>query len=110
MKLLIISDVHCNIFALNAIWEKESDSDVVCCAGDVVDISPNAKEAINWLRDHKTICVLGNHDNKLLKYHNTVISGEKQKQVKDHSWLSYNYSTLSLDEIYSEVSRKPIGL
>ena len=32
MKTLIISDLHSNIFALEAIWNQEHDSDAVYCA------------------------------------------------------------------------------
>ncbi len=40
MKTLIISDVHSNIAALEAIWSREQDADRVLCAGDVVDYGP----------------------------------------------------------------------
>ena len=37
MKVLIISDIHANMDALNAVWARESDADAILCAGDVVD-------------------------------------------------------------------------
>ena len=33
MKVLVVSDVHANIAALNTILEKEADYDILCCAG-----------------------------------------------------------------------------
>lgn len=37
MKALLISDVHGNLPALEAVWKKEGNSDAVYCAGDLVD-------------------------------------------------------------------------
>ena len=33
MKLLLISDVHASIDALQAVWRAESDADAIMCAG-----------------------------------------------------------------------------
>lgn len=65
MKALIISDLHSNIFALEAIWKQEKDSDIIYCAGDLVDYGPYPKEVIDWVRDHNVICVRGNHDERI---------------------------------------------
>ncbi|WP_409341470.1 metallophosphoesterase family protein [Paenibacillus sp. MBLB4367] len=65
MKALVISDVHANIYALEAVWKKEKDSEVVYCAGDLVDYGPFPKEVIGWMREHNAWCVQGNHDRKV---------------------------------------------
>ena len=57
MKLLIISDLHANIDALHAIWERESDADVVLCVGDVVDWGFYPHETIAWLRERNAVVV-----------------------------------------------------
>jgi len=62
MKILILSDIHSNIVALEAIWAKEKDSDLVYCAGDLVDYGPYPQEVIAWLQAHEVPCVQGNHD------------------------------------------------
>ena len=62
MKALVVSDIHSNIYALQAIWEQEHDSDVIYCAGDLVDYGPFPSEVIQWVREHEVICVGGNHD------------------------------------------------
>ncbi len=66
MKALIVSDVHSNIYALNAIWSREWDSDVIVCAGDLVDYGPYPREVIAWMREHKVLCVQGNHDREVI--------------------------------------------
>lgn len=62
MKALIISDVHSNVLALEAIWAQERDSDVIYCAGDLVDYGVFPRETLDWVRAHGAICVQGNHD------------------------------------------------
>ena len=62
MKILVLSDIHSNILALEAVWKKEGDSDLVLCAGDLVDYGPYPREVIAWIREHNVRCVQGNHD------------------------------------------------
>ena len=37
MKVLVISDIHANIRALDTILREEADYDLLCCAGDFTD-------------------------------------------------------------------------
>lgn len=62
MKALVISDVHSNFVALEAVWAQESDCDVVICLGDLVDYGPFPKRVLDWVRAHEVVCVQGNHD------------------------------------------------
>ena len=52
MKALLIADIHSNICALEAIWNKEQDSDIIYCAGDLVDWGPFPKQVLDWVREH----------------------------------------------------------
>lgn len=65
MKLLIVSDIHGNWPALEAVQQAEPDFDAVAFCGDVVDYGPCPVECIHWLRDHANHLVRGNHDNAL---------------------------------------------
>lgn len=65
MKALIISDVHANLPALNAVLDKESSYDVLIFLGDVVDYGPNPKECLNFIRENADYYVRGNHDNAI---------------------------------------------
>jgi putative phosphoesterase len=62
MKALILSDIHSNIIALETIWAREHDADVIYCAGDLVDYGPRPREVLDWVRAHGVVCVQGNHD------------------------------------------------
>jgi predicted phosphodiesterase len=62
MKALLISDLHANIVALEAIWAREGGADRIYCAGDLVDYGTHPREVIDWVRAHGVVCVQGNHD------------------------------------------------
>lgn len=63
MKRAILSDIHSNLDALQAVLKdiEQQQADAVYCLGDVVGYGPNPRECIDLVMtmDH---CVLGNHD------------------------------------------------
>ena len=65
MKLLILSDIHGNLPALEAVLGAEPDFDAVAFCGDVVDYGPRPVECLRWVAEHARFRVRGNHDNAL---------------------------------------------
>lgn len=64
MRFGILSDIHANIEALNAVltaYEKEG-IDRFLCAGDVVGYGANPNECVDIIRDLTDSVVVGNHD------------------------------------------------
>ncbi|MBL6974857.1 MAG: metallophosphoesterase family protein [Deltaproteobacteria bacterium] len=64
MRVAIISDIHANLEALEAVI-KEIQSlsvDLVACLGDVVGYGSNPDECCSLVREHCDFCLLGNHD------------------------------------------------
>jgi putative phosphoesterase len=59
MRILILSDIHSNWPALEAIREPY---DICLCLGDLVDYGTHPKECIEWVRRHATYTIRGNHD------------------------------------------------
>ena len=59
MKLLVISDIHANIDALDAIDE---EYDQLLCLGDIVDYGPEPAACIEQLQK-PLLRIRGNHDN-----------------------------------------------
>lgn len=72
MKTLLISDIHSNIVALEAIWAQEKDCDQVICAGDLVDVGFWPREVIAWIQAHHVPCVMGNHDSWVAAHFRTL--------------------------------------
>jgi putative phosphoesterase len=65
MKALIISDIHGNWAALNAVLKAEADADRILCLGDLVDYGPEPVACVGWALQQQakgTILVQGNHD------------------------------------------------
>lgn len=62
MKVLIISDVHANLWALRAVVRDAGAVDYVLCAGDTVSYGPDPRAALDWLRERGAIAARGNHD------------------------------------------------
>jgi putative phosphoesterase len=65
MKLLILSDIHANWPALEAVVRAESAWDALAFCGDVVDYGPHPVECLRWVAEHAAYRVRGNHDNAL---------------------------------------------
>lgn len=65
MKLLILSDIHANWPAMEAVLEAAGSWDDVAFCGDVVDYGPDPVECLRWVAAHARYRVRGNHDNAL---------------------------------------------
>jgi len=63
VKRAIISDIHSNLEALNAVLAdiREQGITDVICLGDIVGYGPNPRECIDLVMKCK-VCLLGNHD------------------------------------------------
>jgi diadenosine tetraphosphatase ApaH/serine/threonine PP2A family protein phosphatase len=62
MQVLIVSDIHSNLVALETVFEDAPSGLPVWCLGDVVGYGPNPNECVELLRDLDAKCVVGNHD------------------------------------------------
>ena len=62
MRILLISDVHANLTALDAVIQDAGTFEKVWCLGDVVGYGPQPNECIDRLRELDPICLAGNHD------------------------------------------------
>ncbi len=63
MRYLIISDLHSNLEALQAVLgAAENDYDEVVCCGDLVGYGADPNAVIDWVRQHVRWVVRGNHD------------------------------------------------
>jgi len=64
MRLLVISDLHANWPALEAVLGAEPH-DHLLVVGDLVSYGPHAREVVEYVRQHATLAVRGNHDEAL---------------------------------------------
>lgn len=67
MRVLVISDIHANLTALEAVLEDAGKFDTVWCLGDLIGYGPDPNECIERIRDLPELCCLaGNHDHAVL--------------------------------------------
>lgn len=64
MKILVIADIHANWPALSAIRESY---DACLFLGDVVEYGTNPVPCVDWLRQHATHAIRGNHDHAVVQ-------------------------------------------
>lgn len=64
MKLAVISDIHGNLHALEAVWQdvEAQQPDAVYCLGDLVGYGAYPNEVIEFIRSRAIPTVMGNYD------------------------------------------------
>lgn len=62
MRYLIISDIHANLLALEAVLADVDSFDTIWCLGDVVGYGPDPNDCVSLLRQNELVCLAGNHD------------------------------------------------
>ena len=68
MRRAILSDIHGNLEALNAVLEDIHRQGIaeIYCLGDIVGYGPNPCECLDLVIEHSNICILGDHDKGVL--------------------------------------------
>jgi diadenosine tetraphosphatase ApaH/serine/threonine PP2A family protein phosphatase len=70
MRCLVISDIHANLAALEAVMadvnKRAFEYDVVWCLGDLVGYGPDPNLCIDLLRTMFGVCLAGNHDKAVI--------------------------------------------
>jgi putative phosphoesterase len=72
MRILLVADIHGNWPALEAVAREPHD--VCLCLGDLVDYGLEPTPCIDWVREHATHTVRGNHDHGAAQ--NVLVQGK----------------------------------
>jgi putative phosphoesterase len=69
MKIALISDIHGNYSALEAILKSSAyqSADKAYCLGDLVGYYPYPEDCVKRIKKERIPCVMGNHDHSLVK-------------------------------------------
>src|ERR1700761_170391 len=62
MRVLIVSDIHSNLVALEAVLDAAGLYDALWCLGDTIGYGPRPNECIAAMIDHSDVAINGNHD------------------------------------------------
>ena len=87
MRIAVISDVHGNLHALDAVLADvgSEQPDMVWCLGDLVGYGPRPNECCETMQELARICLVGNHD--LLALGKTVLEDDfNPDAAKAGSW------------------------
>ena len=91
-KVLVLSDIHANFPALQAIWSyvRECRFDRIINTGDFTVYSTFPNETIQWFRKRKkSISILGNTDRRILR----ILKGKHLKRPKKEEKTIMYYLT-----------------
>jgi predicted phosphodiesterase len=106
MRVLVLSDIHANITALQSVIDDAGTIDGVWCLGDLVGYGPDPNECIELIRSiPNSICLLGNHDAAALGQID-LESFNREARVSAN-WMMTNLNQDSL-EFLSELPDKLI--
>jgi predicted phosphodiesterase len=104
VRLALISDIHGNAIALDAVvaeLRKENISDVVCL-GDVAATGPQPSETVQALMKFDCPVVMGNADDELVNPETELASDEFMRRIQDISrWCADRLTPAELDYLGS---------
>ncbi|MEN3202969.1 MAG: metallophosphoesterase [Atribacterota bacterium] len=98
MRVIILSDIHGNFDALEAVAQRVCDTDVIVVLGDIVGYGAEPDRCVQWVREKRACCLLGNHEACLLGM--LPISWFNPKAAEALLWTkkNINFSSLSFLE------------
>ena len=86
MRILVISDIHANYTALEAVLADAGTVDETWCLGDIVGYGPDPNATVELVREiPNLVCILGNHDVAVTgKIPFDVFNGEARRTLEYH--------------------------
>src|SRR5512142_223754 len=87
MRILVISDVHSNDTALEAVLHDAGHVDATWCLGDLIGYGPDPNLVVERVRELPGLtCMMGNHDAALVgRMELTAFNGDARRSL---TWTS----------------------
>lgn len=109
MKIAIISDIHGNVKALDAVLSRleKENIDKILCLGDCIGGAPRSEEVIQRLisLDNKLLIVRGNREKYIIEGMPKIVHDEKirvsNEQINRNEWIKNELSDLSIKFIHN---------
>ena len=97
MRIALISDIHANIAALEAVMKaiKRHAPDMILSLGDQVNLGPCPRETLALLRQEHVACLHGNHERYVL----SAMAGDPGYAGANFAAPRYHASLLTAEEI-----------
>ena len=86
MRVLVISDIHANYTALQAVLKDAGQVDETWCLGDLVGYGPDPNAVVEEVREIPNLtCMLGNHDVAVIgKMPFETFNGDARRSLTHH--------------------------
>lgn len=95
MRILVISDIHANLTALDTVLNAAGAFDAAWCLGDLVGYGPDPNEVIERIRQlPDLLCLIGNHDAAALNQIDTGAFNPEARQAVH--WTQKRLTELSI--------------
>ncbi len=99
MKVLIISDIHGNSDALNAVINSCGDWDYLWVLGDLVDYGPEPHVVVDVIKELRPdVIVMGNHDHAVA-FNTDCKCAPELHELSEYTRNEISYRLLSRDQI-----------
>ncbi len=96
MRILVISDIHANLTALDAVLTDAGEFDAAWCLGDLVGYGPDPNECIAKVRALPNLrCIIGNHDAAALDQIDTKTFNLEARQALEWTQKTLTESSIS---------------
>lgn len=111
-KILILSDIHGNLSALEQVLKKEKLTEIsgIILLGDLIDYGPRSNEIIERIREipdeHVLVNIWGNHEHAIMNENYEHFSSERGKQCAAHTRKNLTDKTIAYLNDHMEKSGK----
>jgi predicted phosphodiesterase len=107
MQVLVISDIHANYNALEAVLRQAGNVDETWCLGDLVGYGPDPNAVVEEVRDIPNLtCLLGNHDVAVTgKMPFETFNGDARRSLTYHEQV---ITATNMDYLRSLPSKKTV--
>lgn len=106
IRILVISDIHANLTALDTVLEDAGSFDAVWCLGDIVGYGPDPNECVNRIQNLPgLVCILGNHDAAALEQIDSETFNPEARQAIQWTQKTLNEASFSFLRSLPEIQR-----
>ena len=81
MRHALVSDIHGNLEALQAVFARIAPDDDVWCLGDTVGYGPDPNACLALVRERASVVVLGNHDVAAVDNHGIELFNDHAREA-----------------------------
>ncbi|MBN2377616.1 MAG: metallophosphoesterase family protein [Sedimentisphaerales bacterium] len=112
MTFAIISDLHSNLAALQAVFDDIDKRGVkeVFCLGDIVGYGPQPKECLDLIIDRGVVSIMGNHDHAVFYEPTNFNTGAERASYWTRQTLEDEPDKEKRNQRWSFLGRMPVRL